>query len=151
MGTRPRFFGRDRMGLFARPLAYTAGPSNAAALQEFFHVMARQPDGPEFLSDLSVLDSGDRKFIVVRERRGGPVAAYALLRQAGPDAEVEMLYALRRGKGYGQLALRTAEEVARTHGAPRVWLDAVPQAAAFYRHEGYTSLDGERFVKVLRA
>ena len=137
------------MGLFgARPVAYTAGPSNAEALRDFLQVVAKQPDGADFSSDLSVLEAGDRKFVVVRESKGGPIAAYALLRQAGPDAEVEQLYALRRGRGYGQLALRTAEEVARAHGAPSVWLDAVPQAAAFYRHEGYASLDGERFVKV---
>lgn len=118
-------------------------------LEVFFDKVARQPGGGEFLSDINVVQDGLHKIILVRERRAGPVAAYALLRQHGPDAEVEQLYAVQRGKGYGHLALATAEAVAKAHGASQLWLDAVPAAAAFYDHEGYGTVDGYTFVKKL--
>lgn len=98
---------------------------------------------------LGVASSCLTSFIVVRERKAGPIVSYALLRQEGPDAEVEQLYATRRGKGHGHLALATAEVVAKKHGATQLRLDAVPEAAAFYDHEGYKSADGHTFVKQL--
>lgn len=139
------------MRFFAgQPVAYTASTAtNMRDLETFFDVVVRQPGGGEFLSDLSIVQDGIHKFIVVRERKAGPIVSYALLRQVGPDAEVEQLYATHRGRGHGHLALATAEAVAKAHGATQLRLDAVPQATAFYDHEGYMSTDGYTYVKRL--
>lgn len=146
-------FSDQVMGLFGgRPVAYTANTvKDLQNLQIFFGNMSKQGE-LDFVSDVDVLQDGHHKFVIVRSpKKTGPVVAYALLRQDGSDAEVEQLYASRihRGKGFGHLALRTAEEVARTHGAKVVYLDAVPSAQSFYRHEGYQSHDGVTFVKQL--
>lgn len=131
----------------------TTQPQNLQNLQGFFSNATKlgNGSGSEFVSDLDVLDDGQHKFIIVRSKKGGPVVAYALLRQDGSDAEVEQLYALatQRGKGFGHLALKTAEEVARTHGATAIYLDSVPSAAKFYAHEGYTTRNGTTFTKAL--
>lgn len=129
----------------------TTRPQNLQNLEHFFSNVARVGDGAEFVSDLDVLDDGHHKFIIVRSKKGGPVMAYALLRQDGSDAEVEQLYALatQRGKGFGQLALKTAEEVARTHGATAIYLDSVPAATKFYVHLGYLTEDSITFTKAL--
>lgn len=140
------------MGLFkTSPVAYVAtSPHNLANLQRLFNSTMRVGDS-DFVSDIDVLDDGHHKFVIVRSKKGGPVMAYALLRQDGSDAEVEQLYAFttQRGRGFGHLALQTAEEVARTHGATALYLDSVPSAAKFYAHEGYMTRDGITFTKAL--
>lgn len=142
------------MGFFkSAPVAYTVdshmNQKNRTNLSTFFSSMLRQPGGSDFMSEISVLDDGFHKFVVVREKKAGPIVAYALLRQHGADAEVEQLYAAQHGKGYGHLALHTAEVVAKQHGAVKLWLDSVPEATAFYDHEGYVSSDGQKYVKNL--
>ena len=137
--------------LTSNPVAYPIGPSdtsNLANLEAFVDRMRMGPDR-DFMSDVSVLDDGNHKFIVVRTKKGGPIVAYALLRQDGEDAELEQLYSSQKGKGYGALALRTVEAVAKRHGARRLWLMSVEQATSFYHHSGYASSDGELFTKAL--
>ena len=138
-----------------KPVAYPINSSSSAQnlgdLDAFFAKMVSKDGGSDFMSDLTVLKDGEHKFVVVREKKGGPIAAYALLRQSGTDAEVEMLFSMELGVGYGQLALSTAEIVAKQHGAKQVWLDSVSDAESFYRHMGYTDSGNGRFVKVLKA
>lgn len=136
-----------------QPTAYTInslqeGPQRQE-VQDFFYSLLRTPDGSDFISDIGVLDDGFHKFIFVRANKTGPVVAYALLRQDGEDAEVEQLFSVQRGKGYGHMALQLAEAVAKQHGAVSIWLDSVPEAAAFYIHEGYGTADGVRFEKAM--
>ena len=142
------------MGWFgSKPVAYTVNSGGSAQnmknLDNFFARMLSVNGGSEFTSELSVLNDGMHKFIVVRDKKGGSIVAYALLRQSGEDAEVEMLFSINRGAGYGQLAMSTTETVARDHGAKTLWLDAVPQAYGFYKHQGYTDTGGGHFFKKL--
>jgi len=132
-------------------VAYTASTQqDLDNLSELFTKMAMKPDiSGDFTSELQVASDGFHKFVVVRNKKNGQVVAYALLRQIGPDAELEQLYSHVRGAGYGNLALKTVETVAKHHGASQLYLHSVPEAAAFYRHLGYKTADNELFVKKL--
>lgn len=140
-------------GLFQQPVAYTVNSlkagHNTDEAQNFFKLIATTPGGGEFSAELGVLDDGHHKFVFVRSHKKGPLVAFALLRQNGPDAEVEQLFSTQRGRGYGHIALQTAEAVAKQQGASVLWLDSVPQAASFYVHEGYVTEDGTTFKKRL--
>lgn len=141
------------MGLFQHPVAYTVSSlkagHNTDEVQHFFKLITTFPGGSDFSAELGVLDDGHHKFVFVRSSKKGPLVAYALLRQDGPDAEVEQLFSTQRGRGYGHIALQTAEGVAKQQGASVLWLDAVPEATSFYTHEGYATQDGTTFKKRL--
>ena len=135
------------MGWFgSKPVSYAVDSSgsnqNKRNLEDLFSRMLGARGGSEFVSELDVLQDGMHKFIVVRDKKGGTIVAYALLRQSGTDAEVEMVFSMQKGAGYGQL-------VAKQHGAKELWLQSVPAAEGFYRHQGYTDHGDGHFVKKL--
>ena len=122
---------------------------NMHDLKAFMSKMLIEPEAANFTSDISILDDLKHKFIAVRDKKTAQIVAYALLRQEGPDAELEQLYSAQSGKGYGRVALKTAEAYAKAQGAKVLWLNSVPKATPFYTKCGYQTVNGQRFTKRL--
>ena len=127
-----------------QPVVSVVDPTSRAAeleLETLFHRMTRT-GAIDFVATTNMLHDDTSRFIIVRPSPEAPIAAYALLTvRAGArgtgEAEVEQLYSDKKGKGYGRLAMRAAEDLARAMGAHEMLIEAVPQAVGFYLKLGY--------------
>lgn len=123
---------------------------NGRNLRKFMNEIGKGRNS-EFTSEMEILEDRQHRFIVVRRAKGAAVVAYALVRLDGASAELEQIYAAKKGEGFGHLALQAAEALAKDSGAGVMHLSAVPSAATFYIKEGYVTGDGQHFTKLLKS
>lgn len=129
-------------------LNHVAANSNSKDLRKFLNTLDKSANST-FGSEIDMLSDRQHRFVIVRPGKGKPIAAYALLRLDGEQAELEQIYAKEKGHGYGRTALVASERVAKAAGAKKLWLHSVPDAVGFYAHEGYGTRDGMLYAKNL--